>query len=87
MRVKEIHARILQLDTEQFRSSEAERLQLRRKLVTKYRQQLDSQVAGMKKREQLDRDEMSRDEILLNRELIELVETVLPQKQTPVTAK
>lgn len=85
--LKEIHARILQLDTEQFRSSEAERLQLRRKLVTKYRQQLDSQVAGMKKREQLDRDEMSRDEILLNRELIELVETVLPQKQTPVTAK
>ena len=80
--LKAIHARILQLDTDHFRQSEAERAEIRRKLVKKYREQLDMQVASMRDRKKLDKDEMSYDEILINRELIQLVQTVIPEDKT-----
>jgi hypothetical protein len=80
--LKAIHARILQLDTDHFRQSEAGRAEIRRKLVKKYREQLDMQVASMRDRKKLDKDEMSYDEILINRELIQLVQTVIPEDKT-----
>ena len=75
--LRNLHAQILRLDTNDFEQSEQERRAIKKKLVSRYTEQLNAQVASLKQKRQLDKDEMSRDEILLNRDLIGVVEKVL----------
>jgi hypothetical protein len=75
--LREIHAQILRLDSEEFIKSEKERQELRRKLVSKYKQQLNEQIKASTNRNEVKKDGMSQQEILLNRDLIDVVERLL----------
>ena len=78
--IRDLHAQILRLDSQDFSKSEEERRTLRRKLVDTYKQQLDAQMASLTVRRNADKGEMSKSEVLMNKDLIAVVEKVLTEK-------
>jgi hypothetical protein len=79
--LRELHAEILKLDSQEYLKSEDERRKLRKRLVSAYRQQLDAQMNSVNRRRTADRDEMSKGEIAMNKDLISVVEKALSDQR------
>jgi hypothetical protein len=80
--MRDLHAQILRLDSHEFAKSEEERKTLRKKLITAYKQQLDAQMTSLEVRRKADKNVMSQNEVLINRELISVVEKALSDKRS-----
>jgi hypothetical protein len=72
-------AEILRLNVESYEKQQEDRMRRRKQELCRYREELLEQINSMKAKRTSVRDEMTTDEILLNRELIELVDSVLPK--------
>ncbi len=82
--LRKIHARILHKDATSFDEAEAEKLRARKDRLKKYQEQLKEQIDEGRLKQKSQRDELSIQEILINRELIEVVEATLPQSLAAV---
>ena len=81
--LRDLHAKILKLDSQEYLKSEDERRTLRKRLVSAYKHQLDAQMNSVNQRRTADRDEMSKDEIAMNKDLISVVEKALSDQRNP----
>ena len=75
--LRKVHAQILQNDTASFEQSEAAHIQSRRRRLRQHQTDLRKQVELALQKRKMDQNELNKDEILINRELIELVESTL----------
>jgi hypothetical protein len=76
--MRRLHATVLKSDLDEYQHSEEERARRRKAEMRAYRQELDHQVESRQKSKHSLGDEMNAAEMQINRELIQLVESVLP---------
>ena len=76
--LKIVHSNHLKADTEDYLNTEKEKVDKRRELMIRYKKELVSQKETAERLARANRDELSQDEILMNRQLIRLVQTTLP---------
>jgi hypothetical protein len=76
--LKIVHANLLKADTEDYLKAEKQKVEKRSDLMKRYKQELVSQKETAESLARATRDELSHDEILMNRQLIRLVQTTLP---------
>jgi hypothetical protein len=77
--LQNIHSRILRLDTELFNKSETDKQLSRQERLRKYKEELRQQIEQVHRSRKSRLDALSNQELLMNRELMELVEATLQE--------
>ena len=80
--LRRLHATVLKSDLEEYILSEEEKVRNRKVQMHAYKRDLDRQLDSQRKSEQSSKDEMSPEEMQMNRELIRLVDSILPLTQS-----